>query len=264
MSRGFRDHFSGHARTYARARPGYPPDLFAWLAGQTAGHQLAWDAGTGNGQAAVALAMHYARVHATDASAAQIAAARPHPRVDYRVEAAERCSLPDAGADLVLIAQALHWLDIPAFHREVRRVLRPGGLYVALCYGLLTIDSPVDSLLHDFEHGVVGRYWPPERALIDRAYAGIDFPGRAVAVPDFGMAVDWDLTGLLDYLDSWSAVQRHRAAEGRDPLPALAAALQALWGEGTRRVRWPLTVIARQLCPETADLPDPTDSRRRT
>lgn len=245
MSRDFRDHFSGHAATYARARPGYPPALFEWLASQTASQQLAWDAGTGNGQAAITLAAHYAHVHATDASAEQIAAGRPHPRVTYRVEPAEQCSLADASADLVMIAQALHWLDIPAFHREVRRVLKPGGLYAAVCYGLLTVDPEIDALLHEFEHGVVGPYWPPERALIDSAYAGIDFPGRAVAVPTFAMTVDWDLGGLLDYLDSWSAVQRYRRARGHDPLPALAAALRPVWGTGSRRVRWPLTVIAR-------------------
>ncbi len=30
MSR-FRDHFSGHAREYARARPRYPRELYGWL-----------------------------------------------------------------------------------------------------------------------------------------------------------------------------------------------------------------------------------------
>lgn len=247
MSAAFRDHFSGHAAAYARARPSYPAELFAWLARQTAGHDLAWDAGTGNGQAAVSLAAHYRRVHATDASATQIAAARPHPGVGYAVEPAEHCSLPPASVDLVLIAQALHWLDIPAFHRELARVLKPDGLYVALCYGLLEISPEIDPLLHHFEHGVVGPWWPPERIHIDRGYADLAFPGRSVAVPGFDMAVDWDAPALLDYLGSWSAVQRYRQAIGRDPLEELAGPLRAQWGEGTRRVHWPLTVVARRL-----------------
>lgn len=247
MNAGFRDHFSGHAAAYARARPSYPPELFAWLASQTASHELAWDAGTGNGQAAVLLAAHYRQVHATDASATQIAAARPHPRVGYAVEPAEHCSLCDSSVDLVLIAQALHWLDLTAFHREVARVLKPEGLYVALCYGLLAVSPEIDPLLHDFEHGVVGPYWPPERAHIDAGYADLEFPGQPVSVPGFEMAVDWDAQALLDYLGSWSAVQRYRLAVGRDPLDELAAPLRARWGDGPRRVRWPLTVVARQL-----------------
>jgi SAM-dependent methyltransferase len=245
VSRDFRDHFSGHAATYARARPSYPPELYTWLASQSASHALAWDAGTGNGQAAIALADHFEQVHATDASAAQIAAATPHPRVHYAVEPAEHCSLPAASADLVLIAQALHWLDIPAFHREVARVLRPDGVYVALCYGLLSIAADIDACLHAFEHGVVGPWWPPERALIDAAYADIRFPGRAVEVPRFEMRRNWSLEELLGYLESWSAVQRYRKAQARDPLPDLGAQLRPLWGAGARVVRWPLTVIAR-------------------
>jgi ubiquinone/menaquinone biosynthesis C-methylase UbiE len=246
VSAGFRDHFSGHAAAYARARPTYPAELFQWLASQSAGHALAWDAGTGNGQAAVALAAHYTHIHATDASAPQIAAARPHPAVHYAVEPAEHCSLPDASADLVLIAQALHWLDIPAFHAEVGRVLKPEGLYVAVCYGLLTVSPEVDRRLQAFEHGIVGSYWPPERALIDAAYAGIAFPGHAVESPPMDMAVDWTLDALLDYLGSWSAVQRYRRALGQDPLADLAPVLRPCWGEGPRRVRWPLTVVARR------------------
>ncbi|HWA15135.1 MAG TPA: hypothetical protein VG817_01795, partial [Gemmatimonadales bacterium] len=58
----FQDHFSGHAGAYSRARPTYPPELFAWLSVQTAAHDVAWDCGTGNGQAALGLAAHYRTV----------------------------------------------------------------------------------------------------------------------------------------------------------------------------------------------------------
>ena len=36
--------------------------------------------------------------------------------------------MPDASVDLVLVAQAAHWFDLPAFYAEVARVLRPGGV----------------------------------------------------------------------------------------------------------------------------------------
>ena len=88
----FKDHFSGHASGYREARPSYPPELFAWLAQQAPARALAWDAGCGNGQAAVALAAHFEQVLATDPSAAQVEQAQLHPRVSYRVEPAEACS----------------------------------------------------------------------------------------------------------------------------------------------------------------------------
>lgn len=40
---------------------------------------------------------------------------------------AEATSLPDASVDLVTVAQAFHWFDIPTFRAECQRILRPGG-----------------------------------------------------------------------------------------------------------------------------------------
>src|SRR5436309_12421226 len=124
----FADHFSGVAGAYAEHRPRYPDRLFAWLAEQVPERRLAWDCATGSGQAAVGLAEHFDRVIATDASEAQIAAAAPHPRVEYRVAPAESSGLAPESADLVTVGQALHWFDRPLFYAEARRVLRPGGV----------------------------------------------------------------------------------------------------------------------------------------
>src|SRR5260221_11682253 len=107
MTLPFRDHFSSHAAEYREFRPAYPPELFAYLASIAPGRQLAWDCGTGNGQAAVGLAEHFDRVFATDASAKQIQEAQVHPRVEYVVAPAERCPLAGGTADLVTVTQAL-------------------------------------------------------------------------------------------------------------------------------------------------------------
>ena len=128
MNAGFTDHFSSHAQAYARYRPRYPAALFHYLAMRSPGTRLAWDCGTGNGQAAVGLAERFARVLATDPSAAQIASAQRHPRVEYRV------AMYDTGSrwgarKLVTAAQALHWMDVDAFSGEARRVLRPAGCW---------------------------------------------------------------------------------------------------------------------------------------
>lgn len=45
--------FDMQADVYADARPSYPADWFAKLASLTPHHALAWDAGTGSGQAAI-------------------------------------------------------------------------------------------------------------------------------------------------------------------------------------------------------------------
>src|SRR5207237_679741 len=76
----FPDHFSRVAATYAAYRPSQPDALIRWAVGLAPRRVLAWDCGTGNGQAARAVAEYFARVVATDASEAQLAQAVAHPR----------------------------------------------------------------------------------------------------------------------------------------------------------------------------------------
>src|SRR6266545_7731753 len=102
----FEDHFSKQSQLYAQYRPKYPEEIYTYLASITPGHSLAWDCGTGNGQAAVGLAKYFDKVLATDASAEQIRLAYPHDKVDYRVEPAEHVSLDTSSADLVTVAVA--------------------------------------------------------------------------------------------------------------------------------------------------------------
>src|SRR3990172_10496052 len=112
----FEDHFSKHSEQYAQYRPHYPDEIYAYLASIAPGHALAWDCGTGNGQAAVALAAHYTKVIASDPSREQIAHAAPHARVRYVVASAEQPPSEAIGADLVTVAQALHWFDVVRFY----------------------------------------------------------------------------------------------------------------------------------------------------
>ena len=125
---GFKDHFSGHALDYRAFRPAYPPELFAFLAHSAPARDLAWDCGTGNGQAAIGLAEHFASVFATDASAEQIKNAARHPKIEYAVAPAEQCPLADHSADLITVTQALHWFHLDRFYAEVRRVVPAGRL----------------------------------------------------------------------------------------------------------------------------------------
>ena len=238
----FKDHFSTRSSDYARFRPRYPAELFDWLAAQAPGTALAWDVATGSGQAAVELAPRFARVIATDASAAQLANAEARPNIDYRAEPAERSSLDAASADLITVAQALHWFDHPAFFAEAARVLQPAGVLAVWCYEIFATTPAVDAVVAHFYADVIGAYWPPERRWIETGYADLVLPYPRIAAPSFELTIDWDLDDLVGYLGTWSAVARYRAARGDDPLPAVHAALAAVWGDATerRRVTWPL------------------------
>ncbi|MFI4970000.1 MAG: class I SAM-dependent methyltransferase, partial [Lysobacterales bacterium] len=196
----FKDHFSGHAGIYHAARPTYPAALFDWLAARAPAQSLAWDAGCGNGQASVALAAHFTCVFASDPSAAQIASAEPGPNIDYRVEPAEQCSLGRASADLVTVAQALHWFDHARFYAEVRRVLRPGGVFAAWAYADCRVDAAVDAAKDRLYVDLTGPYWPPERMHVDAGYRTLPFPFDEIAAPAFGMHASWTLPQFVAYL----------------------------------------------------------------
>lgn len=247
-SNDWKDHFSHASDDYRRWRPLYPDELFSWLASLAPARDLAWDCATGSGQAAGALAAHFVRVVATDASSAQIAEAEPYDRVEYRVAPAERCELGDGAVDLVTVAQALHWFDVPRFHDEARRVLRPGGVIAEWGYGLARVDEGIDDGIGDvvrhFSEVTVGPYWPPERTLVEEGYASLPFPFERISAPPMAMHAHWDLGRFLAYLGTWSSVARCRRETGSDPLPALAARLEPRWGTGEREIRWPLALRA--------------------
>lgn len=247
MSTGFKDHFSGHAAGYSTYRPTYPPRLFQWLAETAPRLGRAWDAGTGNGQAAVDLAEHFASVVGTDGSATQLAHATRHPRVEYRVAPAEESGLPTGWADLVTVAQALHWFDLSRFYAEARRVLAADGLLAVWCYGDCRLDDPtVDRIVHRYNRDTVEEYWPPERDLVLAEYRSIPFPFREVATPSVRLEAFWTLPQLAGYLRSWSATTRCARVTGRDPVAAVEEALERVWGppDSARVVSWPLTVRA--------------------
>lgn len=244
------DHFSSVAQQYAQSRPTYPDSLFAWLASCCPVRELAWDVGAGNGQASVALAGHFARVLATDLSAEQIAQASPHPRIDYRAASAERSGLTDHGADLVTVAQALHWFDLDPFYREVRRVLKPAGVFAAWSYGVLEVEgAAVDAAVQHFYSEVAGPHWPAGRRHVENGYADLAFPFKPLPPPALSIRLQWNLAGLLGYVRSWSATARLRAQAGDAPLLAFEQQMGALWGDpaAPREVRWPITMRAGTL-----------------
>lgn len=240
----FKDHFSTQAATYASSRPQYPDALFAWLAESSPGRGQVWDAGCGNGQAARGLARHFASVYASDPSAAQIAAAKGPGNLLFVVEPAEHCGLPDASCDLATVAQAAHWFDLPAYYREVARVLRPGGLLAIWGYGLHSVSDPVDGLMRRLYDDILGPYWPPERRLIEGGYADLPFPWPRLAAPQFEISLTWTLPHYLAYLLSWSATQRYIADQGHDPVSAMTAEFAAAWGNADCTVSWPIHLLA--------------------
>jgi SAM-dependent methyltransferase len=236
----FKDLFSGVAAAYAANRPEWPPALADALAERAPARTLAWEVGCGSGQLSVLLGDRFERVLASDASAEQVALARLHPRVEYRVARAEEPSgLADGSVDLCVAAQAAHWLDLDPYYAEVRRVARPGALIAMLSYGNPRVDDEVAPALQELL-GTVRPYWPSNRAAVDELYADLPFPFAEEPLPPLELTARWPADRYLGYAGTWSSAQALVRARGPESIAPYFEALARAWGPKLRTVRWPI------------------------
>ncbi|KAG8367839.1 hypothetical protein BUALT_Bualt16G0114400 [Buddleja alternifolia] len=209
------------AEQYSVGRPSYPQELFNFIASKTPSHDLAWDVGTGTGQAAQSLANIYKNVIATDISPKQLEFAPKLPNIKYQ-STSPKMSMSelqhDIGSqssfDLVTIAQAMHWFDLPTFYQQVKWILKnPNGVIAAWCYTSPEVNTQVDSLFQRFYNITAGPYFESPRDLVDQKYETIDFPFEPVDGLEhngpfrFNSEKVMDVEDYFTYLRSWSAYQ---------------------------------------------------------
>jgi SAM-dependent methyltransferase len=247
----FKDHFSVTASGYAAHRPVYPRGVAEALAARSPGRALVWDAGCGSGQLSVVLGEVFDQVAATDASAAQIAEAVPHPRVRYAVAPAEVSGLANGSVDCAVAAQAAHWFDLDAYYREVRRVARPGGLVALVTYAVMEVDPQIEKLVEQFYWHTLEGHWPPERKLVEEGYRSLPFPFEPVKAPGLALEHRWNADQMLGYVGTWSAVQSLKKAGRGNELERFGQELRAAWGDPAqeRVVRWPLSLRLGRVSP---------------
>lgn len=248
-----RETFGQKSGEYALARPRYPESLFHWLASMCVRHDFAWDCATGNGQAAAGLSPLFGTVYATDLSAEQIANALPAENVRYSVQQAERTLLAAHCANLITVAQALHWFDFPKFWAEVRRVASGDALFAAWGYDWLYVSAGIDAGVIDPFRAIVYPFWAPNNRMLWNGYrdADIQFPFQRMEAPPFSLAVEWTLDQILGYMRTWSAYKRSladpHAAAAMDELVKRTKGMAPV--DEVFQVRMPLKMVVGRVTP---------------
>ncbi len=133
------ERFSGFADLYDRYRPAPPTilgDILTRLSGTTF-PQCVVDLGSGTGLSTRYWADKARQVIGVEPTAdmrrqAELQTAAPN--VSYREGFSHQTGLPDRCADIVTCSQALHWMEPQATFEEVRRIVRPGGIFAAFDY----------------------------------------------------------------------------------------------------------------------------------
>lgn len=243
MKNEFKDLFSSHSNDYVRYRPNYPSHLFEFLSGLTAARGLAWDCGTGNGQAATELARYFTNVIATDPSEKQISNAVAQENIEYRVSTAEESGLENSSIDLICVAQALHWFRHSEFFEECRRVLKANGCLAFWCYELAEINPVIDACVYCLYSETLGGYWEKERKLVEEGYRNISVPFNEINHPSFQMTSVWSLEHFVGYLSTWSGLKTYINKHNENPLEKIYPELKNIWGdEAKKEVRWKIAL----------------------
>jgi SAM-dependent methyltransferase len=230
-----RELFSDKANIYAASRPRYPAALYEWLVGHCVEHTAVWDAGCGNGQAAADLKNYFNQVEATDVSAAQIANAPRMDRVRFSVQPAEATTFANNSFDAVCVAQALHWFNFDKFWPEVKRVLRPGGVFAAWGYSWPHLNPALDAVLQESLLPIIEPFWAAQNKLLWHGYRDVPLPFAPLACPQFNLTMHWDLEQYVTFLHSWSAVRRCIDAHGDAFFVEARRKMASLWGSAAQR-----------------------------
>ena len=219
-----------------------------WLAPR-AGEQIL-DLGCGDGQLTLKLMAAGAHVVGVDNSAAMVRSARE--RGVNAVEApAERLPFAEGEFDAVFSNAALHWVrGQDEMMAEVRRVLKPGGRFVAEMGGHGNIAAIVVALRAALaRHGLEDReanvnYFPAAdvyRARLERHGFGverIELIPRPTPLPEGGIR-GWLATFRSGVLDGLPAAVREEVVSGTEALlkPALCDE-QGRWTADYVRLRF--------------------------
>ncbi|KAK1422027.1 hypothetical protein QVD17_24868 [Tagetes erecta] len=213
------ERFLKQAKEYSKARPGYPKELFDFIASKTLCHDVAWDVGTGSGQAAASLASIYKNVIATDTSIKQLEFAPKLSNIRYEctspnmsMSELEQKIGPESSIDLVTVAQALQWFDLDTFFNQVKWVLKkPNGVIAVWCYTIPNVDDEFDLVLKKSYMESKPYSVGSARGMMEDKYASIKFPFAPVDGCDHTGPFEFQTKKLMT-LDEFLTYVRSTAA----------------------------------------------------
>ena len=125
--------FGPAATLYDRVRPTYPEAAVRWGLAPVGSPARIADIGAGTGiMTRLLRSMGHEVVPVEPDPQMRQVLGQATPGLEVLAGSAESIPLPDAGIDGALAAQAYHWFDPDRAHAELARVIRPGGVFVAI------------------------------------------------------------------------------------------------------------------------------------
>ncbi len=241
--------FSDIGLDYATYRPTYPDELGQALASLCKNRQKALDVGCGTGQLTEILSRQFAEVVGTDINADQLKHAIQKPNISYCQEGAEQISQADESVDLIVVAQAAHWFDLPRFYKEVQRVTAPDGVIALVSYGVPYIESAANSVFQQGYWQLIHQYWPAKRKHVEEGYLNILFPFTELEFPDLFIHREMPFDAFIGYIKTWSAYKTAQKLNELEQFELFFEKLEQAWGnrETSKKITWPISVRAGKI-----------------
>ncbi|TDZ58245.1 putative methyltransferase [Colletotrichum trifolii] len=210
------------AAAYAKTRgSGYSPVLYQAILDYHSEHprDVLLDVGSGPGTVVFDLLSHFKRAYGCDTGFQMIEQAKKtatecgfsKEQAVFKVSAAEQCadafSTCQGEVDVITVAMAAHWFDMPAFYKAAAKLPRPGGaLAIWTCSSMLVHPSvpnheKIQDILSDLEDGMLAPHVEEGNTISRNAYRDLKLPWDDVTSRGlFGEGsferVDWDLHGI--------------------------------------------------------------------
>lgn len=208
-------------KAYAAGRPDYHPALYKFIIdqhGATKGQfDTLLDVGTGPGNVARSLGVHFAHVVGLDPSEGMVSTARSLGGTTSTAEpfrfdlsTAEDLGtnlsppIQDASVDLITAGNAAHWFDMPHFWSTAARVLKPGGSVILWTSGRTGIHPSVPNAaaiqaeIDRIQEEYLESYFVPGNWLTRNRYSDLPLPWTlATPIKEFDEALssrnDWGM-----------------------------------------------------------------------
>jgi hypothetical protein len=170
--------------------------------------------------------MHFERVIGIDSSETQLASAFKASNVTYLVgnDLDAVSALLPGTVDLITVAQALHWMNVPRLSARCALLLRPGGLLALWNYPTCTLSpEPCDTLLHHLDTFLMETgCWPSERKHVEDDYKALipQFDQSHFVVEArkcFPIEKSVTVNDFVKYLSTWSGIAKYQVKNPGSP-----------------------------------------------
>src|SRR6478609_1110345 len=216
--------FEAHADVYGRARPPYPPELWARVreTGLVGPGRRALDLGAGTGEATGPLLATGMDVVAVEPGARLAALlTERHPRAQVIVARAEDVELAAGSFDVAVAATSLHWMDLDVVLPKVHRALKADGRFLVWRNVFGDSAAPVTLFRERVAEIVRERGEPSNESMAEDAAVAAERLSRSgLFVVEDAFASQWSIeleAGRIEELfatfSNWSDVEVARAGD---------------------------------------------------